>query len=34
MKTYIDSEEVVNVSIEGSTLNFIHKDYLKDLMNS
>lgn len=34
MKIYIDSEEVVNVSIEGSTLNFIHKDYLKDLMNS
>lgn len=34
MKQYMDSGDVVNVTIESTTLNFIHKDYLKDLMSS
>ena len=34
MNKYIDSGEVVNVSIEGDSLNFIHKNYLKSLMES
>jgi hypothetical protein len=34
MNKYIDSGEVVNVSIEGDELNFIHKEHLKNLMES
>lgn len=34
MNKYLDSGEIVNVSIEGESLNFIHKDHLKSLMES